>query len=92
MPKKMTDKHKYTAYVLNKDFGYTKTRTGEIMGVSQSTISNAVKEIEYRIRTENLKDEFQEAWEALKEKGYTPLVAEVDIPENAKARTGNVLS
>jgi predicted transcriptional regulator len=43
--KKLTDKKKLMAYVLNKDedFGYTMGKIGKMMGVSQSTISAAIK-------------------------------------------------
>ena len=46
---KMSKKKKYMAYILHVDdeFGYTQKKIAALMDVSQSTISNAVKEMRY---------------------------------------------
>ena len=45
---KMTEKHKLMAYVLHTEFNYTKTSIAQLMGVAQSTISAAIKDVEYQ--------------------------------------------
>lgn len=47
------------AYVLNKDeeFGYTMEKIGKMMGVSQSTISAAIKEVTLRKQIYDLQTE-----------------------------------
>ncbi|MGM2692752.1 hypothetical protein ACS2QQ_27390 [Bacillus cereus group sp. Bce032] len=59
MRKKLTDKKKLMAYVLNKDedFGYTMEKIGKMMGVSQSTISAAIKEVTLRKQIYDLQTE-----------------------------------
>ena len=45
----MSKKKKYMAYILHVDdeFGYMQKKIAALMDVSQSTISNAVKEMRY---------------------------------------------
>lgn len=59
MRKKLTDKKKLMAYVLNKDedFGYTMENIGKMMGVSQSTISAAIKDVTLRKQIYDLQTE-----------------------------------
>lgn len=63
MQSKLTDLQKRMAYVLNKDinFGYSMSSIGELMGVSQSTISNAIKQVDYLRQITNLEMELEEA-------------------------------
>lgn len=65
MKKKMTNKKKMLAYVLNidEDFGYSMKAIGEMMGVAPSTISNAIKEVAYQRQILNLQRQLQEAKE-----------------------------
>lgn len=71
---KMTKKHKMIAYLLNKDedFGYSQEKIATLMGVSQSTISNAVKEIEYLRRIINLEKALSQARMELIQQGVLP--------------------
>lgn len=59
MRKKLTDKKKLMAYVLNKDedFCYTMEKIGKMMDVSQSTISAAIKEVTFRKQIQDLQTE-----------------------------------
>lgn len=67
---KMTDRHKAMAYVLNKEFGYSMSKISNLMGVAQSTISNAIKDFEYQRVIRNLEFELREARESLSAKGF----------------------
>lgn len=69
---KMTERHKAMAYVLNREFGYPMTRIADLMKVSQSTISSAIKDFEYQKLIMNLEQELQKAREELSALGYTP--------------------
>ena len=71
---KMTKKHKMIAYLLNKDedFGYSQEKIATLMGVSQSTISNAVKEIEYLRRISNLEKALSQTRMELIQQGVLP--------------------
>lgn len=53
---KMTDKKKAIAYVLNKEHDISMDRIAKMFGVSQSTISNAIKDFEYQRTIINLED------------------------------------
>lgn len=61
MQTKMTQEHKLMAWVLNKEFYYTMTSIASLMKVSQSTISMAVKEVEYWKTINDLSNELAEA-------------------------------
>lgn len=71
---KLTKKHKLMAYVLNKDedFGYSQQKIAQLMNVSQSTISNATKEMEYLREISDLKGEIQQTREYLEKQGIRP--------------------
>ena len=58
---KMSKKKKYMAYILHVDgeFGYTQKKIAALMDVSQSTISNAVKEMRYEAEIYGLKKELE---------------------------------
>ncbi|BCC15139.1 hypothetical protein [Bacillus cereus] len=59
MRKKLSDKKKLMAYILNKDedFNYTMEKIGKMMDVSQSTISTAIKEVTFRKQIQDLQTE-----------------------------------
>ena len=61
MKQKMTDKHKLAAFVLNTDddFKYSMTDIATLMKVSQSTISNSIKEVRYKQTISNLQKELE---------------------------------
>lgn len=67
---KMTDKHKLMAYLLNKEMGYSMGDIGKLMKVAQSTISNSIKEVDFRKNITNLEKALTEAKESLIELGY----------------------
>lgn len=71
MQKKMTDKHKFMAYVLNREFGYTMTSISQLMKVSQSLISTSVKEVEYWKTIKNLTQELNEAKQLIEAQGIS---------------------
>ena len=56
---KMSKKKKYLAYILHVDdeFGYRQKKIADLMDVSQSTISSAVKEMRYEAEIHGLKQE-----------------------------------
>lgn len=62
MKKKMSDKKKLMAYVLNKDddFDCSMTKIADLLGVSQSTVSTSVKEIGLKKRIMDLETELRE--------------------------------
>jgi predicted transcriptional regulator len=61
MKTKLTKKHKVSAYVLNKELGYSQEDIANLMKVNQSSVSNAVKEIRYEKEIYDLKAELEEA-------------------------------
>ena len=61
MKQKMTTKHKFMAYLLNKDMGYSMTSIAKLMKVSQSTISTSIQCVEYMRKIYNLEKELFEA-------------------------------
>lgn len=63
MKKKLNDKQKLVAYVLNKDpdMGYSMSKIGSLMNVSQSTISNTIKDVSYAKKIHDLESELTEA-------------------------------
>lgn len=67
---KMTDKHKMTAYILNKELGYSMSSIGKLMDVSQSTISSSIKDMCHRLEVQDLKNELNFVKNELKELGY----------------------
>ena len=62
MKKKMSDKKKLMAYVLNKDedFGYSMDKISNLMDVAQSTVSNAVKEVTLKKKIYDLQNELNQ--------------------------------
>lgn len=69
MKKALSEKHKAMAYILNKEMGYTMTKIGELMNVSQSTISNGIKDITHMIAIRNLEVELAEARQLIAQRG-----------------------
>ncbi len=59
---KMSKRKKYLAYILHVDdeFGYRQKKIADLMNVSQSTISSAVKEMRYEAEIYGLKQELEE--------------------------------
>lgn len=69
--KKMTEKHKLIAYVLYTEYGYKMVAIANLMGVAQSTISLAVKEISYKASSQDLSSQIQMIKLELQNLGYT---------------------
>ena len=44
--RRLTIKHSAIAYILNREMGYTQNAIAKLMGVSQGTVSNMIKEFE----------------------------------------------
>lgn len=51
--RKLNESEEAMAYVLNREMGYSMTRIGILMSVSQSTISNAIKRFESKYLNAN---------------------------------------
>lgn len=69
---KMTDRHKAMAYVLSREFGYSMVNIAQLMKVSQSTISSAIKDFEYQKMIRSLENELVEARNILANQGINP--------------------
>lgn len=70
MQRKMTDKHKLMAYLLNKEMGYSMTAIAQLMQVAQSTISISVREVEFRRTISNLENQLSKTKDELIQLGY----------------------
>lgn len=66
MKSKMTDKHKLMAYVLstdedlNKNKNITQSEIASVLGVTQPTVAQSIKEAKLRIRINELENELSE--------------------------------
>jgi len=58
---KMTLKHKLMAYVLTQDadFSYSQNEVAKLLNISQSRISESVKDIKYQMTIRNLEKEIE---------------------------------
>jgi len=74
MKKKLSDKKKLIAYILNKDpeFELSQKKIADILGVNQSTVSNAIKEMKYLVKIRKLDKELKEAKKKIAEMGILP--------------------
>ena len=59
--RRLTIKHSAIAYILNREMGYTQSAIAKLMGVSQGTVSNMIKEFEYQREIRNLQKELDDA-------------------------------
>ena len=59
--RRLTIKHSAIAYILNREMGYTQTAIAKLMGVSQGTVSNMIKEFEYQREIRNLQKDLDDA-------------------------------
>ncbi|MFL0194831.1 hypothetical protein ACJDU8_04475 [Clostridium sp. WILCCON 0269] len=80
MKRKMTDKHKFMSYVLNndEDLNVSTTKIAEMFEVSQSTVSNAIKDVRYELKIKNLEKELSIA----KKEIYNSKI--IELPENTE--------
>ena len=59
--RRLTIKHSAIAYILNREMGYTQSAIAKLMGVSQGTVSNMIKEFEYKREIRNLQKDLDDA-------------------------------
>lgn len=59
--RRLTIKHSAIAYILNREMGYTQSAIAKLMGVSQGTVSNMIKEFEYQREIKNLQKDLDDA-------------------------------
>ena len=59
--RRLTIKHSAIAYILNREMGYTQSAIAKLMGVSQGTVSNIIKEFEYQREIRNLQKDLDDA-------------------------------
>lgn len=72
MKAKLNQKQKLMAYILNKDDdcgNIAMEKIGIIFNTSQSTISNAIKDISHQLEVNNLQKELSDAKEILRQHG-----------------------
>jgi predicted transcriptional regulator len=70
--RQLSIKHCAVAYLLNQELGYTQAAIASLMGVSQSTISNMIKEFAYQQRIKNLENELEEARNIIEAQNLLP--------------------
>lgn len=75
MKKKLSDKKKVVAYVLNQDpdFDFSQKKIAKLMDVSQGTISLAIREVKFRIEIDGLKKELKKARKLIADWGIEPI-------------------
>ena len=59
--RRLTIKHSAIAYILNREMGYTQNAIAKLMGVSQGTVSNMIKEFELQTKIRNLQKDLDDA-------------------------------
>ena len=59
--RRLTIKHSAIGYILNREMGYTQSAIAKLMGVSQGTVSNMIKEFEYQREIRNLQKDLDDA-------------------------------
>lgn len=82
MKAKLTNKQKQMAYILNKDedFGFSMKKIGNLFGISQPTVSNAIKDVKHQIEVNNLKQELAKVKRYLiEEKEIKPKSTYIDV-------------
>ena len=76
---KMSYRHKFMAYILNKEFEYRQTDIAKLMNVSQSTIATCIKEITYRLQVEDLENDLEDARKILQNQNLKPAPPQLNI-------------
>lgn len=66
-------KEKLMAYVLNTEFGYTKTAIAQLMKISPQQMGQWIKEASYEIQIRQLRSEVNAVRQELRALGYTPM-------------------
>lgn len=70
---KMTEKHKFMAYILSLEFNYSQTKIANLMDVSQSTIANAIKDVKYLKTIQDLTRQLNDARQEIAANGLKPV-------------------
>ena len=70
--RRLTIKHSAIAYILNREMGYTQSAIAKLMGVSQGTVSNMIKEFEYQREIRNLQKDLDDARAIIEKKKLLP--------------------
>lgn len=68
--RRLTIKHSAIAYILNREMGYTQNAIAKLMGVSQGTVSNMIKEFELQTKIRNLQKIWMTQGLSLKSKTF----------------------
>ena len=68
---KIDKEHAMLAFVLHECFHYTQEKIAQLMGISQSTVSNIIKEIRYQKQIYDLEQEIEITKQKLAAIGYT---------------------
>lgn len=72
MSRKLSLKHSAIAFVLKEEMGYTQTEIATLMKVSQSTISNMIKDFKYERKIHDLQAELDSARELIQQQNLLP--------------------
>lgn len=70
--RRLTIKHSAIAYILNREMGYTQSAIAKLMGVSQGTVSNMIKEFEYEREIRNLQKDLEDARAIIEKNNLLP--------------------
>lgn len=72
MVKENRTKEKQMAYLLNKEFGYTKKSIADLMKISPQQMGTWIKDMNYEVKINNLEQELEISREVLKSLDYEP--------------------
>ncbi len=70
--RRLTIKHSAIAYILNREMGYTQNAIAKLMGVSQGTVSNMIKEFELQTKIRNLQKDLDDARAIIEKQNLLP--------------------
>ena len=70
--RRLTIKHSAIAYILNHEMGYTQNAIAKLMGVSQGTVSNMIKEFELQTKIRNLQKDLDDARAIIEKQNLLP--------------------
>lgn len=69
----LSDREMALCYVLNEEFGRSQQKIAVFMDISQSSVSNAIREFKHRMRVEYLERELEDARTELERNGIKQL-------------------
>ena len=70
--RRLTIKHSAIAYILNREMGYTQNAIAKLMGVSQGTVSNMIKEFEFQTKIRNLQKDLDDERAIIEKQNLLP--------------------